>query len=83
MASAKALFEKNRKNKECKFKYTTYVGDGDSAVGKEVLTDPDVKKEECQYHFRKSCKRNLIKVFHESVAWIPKKRQGVEKRKDY
>ena len=44
-------------------------------MGKEVLNDPDVKKEECQYHYRKSCKRNLVKVFHECVAWIAKKRQ--------
>ena len=44
VASAKALFTKNRNDKECRFKYTTYVGDGDSAVGKEVLNDPDVKK---------------------------------------
>ena len=75
VASAKVLFTKNRNDKECRFKYTTYVGDGDSAVGKEVLNDPDVKKEECQYHYRKSCKRNLVKVFNDSVAWIAKKRR--------
>ena len=44
-------------------------------MGKEVLNDPDVKKEECQYHYRKSYKQNLVKVLNESAAWIAKKRR--------
>ena len=60
---------------DCPLKFATYVGDGDSAVGREVLRDPNVKKLECQYHFRRSCKGKLLLCFQNSVAMIPKKRK--------
>ena len=74
VASAKALFTKNRNDRDCPFKFSIYAGDGDSAVGKEVLKDPDVKKLECQWHFRRDCKGKLVVCFHNSVAIFPKKK---------
>ena len=83
VVAAKALFANNKKDDKCKFIYATYVGDGDSAVGWEVLADPRVKKEECQYHYRKACKRGFNKCFHNSVAMIPKKQTWCKKTKKW
>ena len=74
VAGAKALFTKNRNDADCRLLFATYVGDGDSAVGREILKDPNTKKLECQFHYRKSSRKKLIFTFHNSVVMIPKKR---------
>ena len=47
-------------------KFIKYVGDGDSAVGKEILSIPEVSKEECQRNFLKTFRIKLVDVFHSS-----------------
>ena len=54
---------------EYPFRYTVYVGDGDSNVIKAILKhnfygdEFKIEKEECILHYRKSCRTNLYTVF--------------------
>ena len=69
-SAVKSLYLRSDKP-EFPFRYTVYVGDGDSNVHNSIIThtppfyngDYEIEKEECVFHYRKRCKTKLTDLF--------------------
>ena len=80
-----ALYERSAKD-DFPFRYTTYVGDGDSNVYANIKAhtpsfygeDFPIVKEECVFHFRKRCKNHITTSL--DTASIAKLKIAIQKK---